>query len=288
MMDSHVLNAERCEHLIRRMVDLNPRINAYSQILQNTARREARQSPPDAPLAGVTVAIKDNIDTVPAVCNAGLDHNATHLPAEDAEVVAQLRGAGAIVPGVTRTDSGAFGVTTPRVINPLGPGLIAGGSSGGSAAAVAADLCDVALGTDTGGSIRIPAACCGVFGFKPTLGSVSLRGIRPLAESCDHVGPLAGSIAPIVAVMRVLAPGFDSQPCAIPQPVSIGIPRSAIREASSDVLSVLDDFTRALRGSVMFRDGNCSPPVEAVQASCFLIMLAASPARAIWMATRGL
>ncbi|MDE0342394.1 MAG: amidase [Deltaproteobacteria bacterium] len=254
LLDSHARNGERCERLIRRVIDLNPRVNAYSQILADTARLEARESPPDAPLAGVTVAIKDNIDTIPAVCNAGLDYNGNHQPVEDAEVVARLRGAGAIVLGVTRTDSGAFGVTTPQVINPLDPGLIAGGSSGGSAAAVAADLCDVALGTDTGGSIRIPAACCGVFGLKPTRGSVSLRGIRPLAGSCDHVGPLASSIVPLATVMRVLAPGFESRTCAISRPLSIGIPRSAILEAAADVLSALDHFTQSVKESVVFKD----------------------------------
>ncbi len=254
MMDKHALNGRRCERLIRRVVDLNPRVNAYSHILAKTAHREAHSASPDAPLAGVTVAIKDNIDTVPAVCSAGLDHHGNHRPAEDAEVVARLRRAGAVVLGVTRTDSAAFGVVTPQVVNPRVPGLIAGGSSGGSAAAVAADLCDVAIGTDTGGSIRIPAACCGILGFKPTRGSVSLRGIRPLAGSCDHVGPLADSIPPLVSVMRVLAPGLDFRSSAIRYPVSIGIPRSAILEAAGDVLSDLQTFTDSMNDVVVFRD----------------------------------
>ncbi len=248
------VNARRCERLLRRVIALNPRVNAYSHILAKTAHREARAACPDAPLAGVTVAIKDNIDTVPAVCDAGLEHEHSHRPGKDAEVVARLRGAGAVVLGVTRTDSGAFGVMTPRVVNPRVPGLTAGGSSGGSAAAVAADLCDVAIGTDTGGSIRIPAACCGVLGFKPTRGSVSLRGIRPLAGSCDHVGPLANAVSPLVSVMRVLAPGLDFGPSAIRLPVSIGIPRSVLPEAAADVLTDLEAFTGSMHDTVVFRE----------------------------------
>ena len=96
--------------------------------------------------------------------------------------------AGARIVGVTRTDAGGFGVTTPEVENPVAPGRTVGGSSGGSAAAVAAGLADVALGTDTGGSVRIPAACTGLIGFKPTRGRIATDGVWPLAPSLDHVG----------------------------------------------------------------------------------------------------
>src|SRR6266852_3751861 len=138
---------------------------------------------PDAPagagpLAGLRVAVKDNIAV------AGLPFTAGH----DAPAVRQLRDAGARIVGVTRTDAGGFGVSTPVVKNPAAPGRTVGGSSGGSAAAVAAGLADVALGTDTGGSVRIPAACTGLIGFKPTRGRIATDGVWPLAPSLDHIG----------------------------------------------------------------------------------------------------
>lgn len=116
-------------------------------------------------LAGIPMVIKDNIDTVPAVCAAGLPALSPYRPPTDAAVVRRLRAEGAVIIGVAATDSGAFGVTSPTVTNPKFPGLIAGGPSGGSAAAVAAGFCMAAIDTDTGGSIRIPAACCGIVGL---------------------------------------------------------------------------------------------------------------------------
>jgi Asp-tRNA(Asn)/Glu-tRNA(Gln) amidotransferase A subunit family amidase len=142
----------------------------------------------EGPLRGAWVAVKDNISV------AGLPHTAGHplfadrLATADADAVLRLRQAGARVLGVTRTDAGGFGVTTPAVTNPVLPGCTAGGSSGGSAAAVAAGLADIGLGTDTGGSVRIPAACCGLLGFKPSFGRVPLDGVWPMAPGLDHVG----------------------------------------------------------------------------------------------------
>jgi hypothetical protein len=106
----------------------------------------------------------------------------------DASCVQRLRAAGARIVGMTRTDAGGFGVSTPEVENPIAPGRTVGGSSGGSAAAVAAGLADAALGTDTGGSVRIPAACTGLIGLKPTRGRIATDGLWPLAPSLDHVG----------------------------------------------------------------------------------------------------
>ena len=248
----------RCERILRRIAESNSQVNAFSQVLAETARDEARRLGREpaggAPPAVLTVAIKDNINTVPAICDAGLTRNAGYRPARDAEVVALLRRAGMIVVGVARTDSGAFGVTTPPVANPAFPERIAGGSSGGSAAAVAAGLCDAAIGTDTGGSVRIPAACCGVFGFKPTLGAVSLEGVRPLTRSYDHVGPLASSIRQLSSVMSVIAPEFDSQPAGTRKPVAIGIPRSSILDATPEVLAGLRAFEEAAARGLVFED----------------------------------
>jgi aspartyl-tRNA(Asn)/glutamyl-tRNA(Gln) amidotransferase subunit A len=138
---------------------------------------------------------------------------AEHVPDHTAEAVARLEAAGYANVGKTNLHEFAYGVTSENphfgtVPNPLAPGRIAGGSSGGSAAALAAGLADAALGTDSGGSIRIPAACCGNVGFKPTYGLVSLDGCFPLAPSFDHAGPMARSVADCVAMLEHLAPGF--------------------------------------------------------------------------------
>jgi len=188
-------------------------IRAYSDLTRETAEREAAESDlrharneARGPLDGIPVAVKDLIDTTPARCRAGLPHLVHYRPQRDADAVTLLRQAGAVVVGVLETDAGAFGTRTPQVINPIAPGLIAGGSSGGAGAAVCAGLAYGAIGTDTGGSIRIPAACCSVLGFKPTWGRVSAHGVRPLAQSCDHVGPLARTVADLQAIQAVLDP----------------------------------------------------------------------------------
>ena len=155
------------------------------------------------------VVVKDIIDTVPAACSAGLPFLRDYRPAADAAVVRRLRQAGAVILGVTATDPGAFGVQTPAVRHPQSPELSVGGSSGGSGAALAAGFALAALGTDTGGSIRIPAACCAVVGLKPTRGRVPTDGVRPLVRSLDHVGPLTRRAADLPSVQRVLDPGYD-------------------------------------------------------------------------------
>lgn len=155
-------------------------------------------------LDGIPIAVKDLIDTTPAICKAGLEHLSSYRPANDAVVVERLRRAGAVIIGVTETDPGAFSTETPRVTNPLAPARIAGGSSGGSAAAIAAGIVPAAIGTDTGGSIRIPAACCSIYGFKPTWGRVDESGARPLARSLDHIGPMAMNVADLCLLQSVL------------------------------------------------------------------------------------
>lgn len=158
----------------------------------------------ESPLHGSWLAVKDNI------CVAGLPHTAGHpmfaqrVAPADAEAVSRLRAAGARVLGVTHTDAGGFGVTTPGVLNPANPALIVGGSSGGSAAAVAAGLADIGLGTDTGGSVRIPAACCGLYAFKPSAGRVPLDGVWPMAPSLDHLGLISRGLP----LLRTAAPAL--------------------------------------------------------------------------------
>lgn len=202
--------------MLDRIESLNPKIGAMTDVSAETALEEAdkvdrqrQDGGPVGPLAGIPIVIKDLIDTTPAVCSAGLKFLANYRPKRDATVVRNLRRAGAVILGVTATDSGAFDVRTPEVTHPLAPELIVGGSSGGSGAAIAAGFGYAALGTDTGGSIRIPAACCQVTGFMPSSGRVSMDGIRPLAWSLDHVGPIAKSVADIGLVQPILDPRFS-------------------------------------------------------------------------------
>ena len=136
------------------------------------------------------------------------------MPTETAEAVRRLEAAGYANVGKTNLHEFAYGTTSENehfgtVPNPLRPGRLAGGSSGGSAAALAAGLADAALGSDSGGSIRIPAACCGVVGFKPSWGLVPLEGCFPLAPSYDHAGPMARDVAACERMMEALAPGFS-------------------------------------------------------------------------------
>jgi Asp-tRNA(Asn)/Glu-tRNA(Gln) amidotransferase A subunit family amidase len=244
-----------CESALRTIAASNSDIRALTYVLAEPARLEASriddrlaQGDELAPLAGVPLVIKNNIDTVPAICSAGLPFLSSYRPSADAEVVRRLRAAGAVIVGVGATDSGAFGVTCSEVVNPKFPERIAGGSSGGSAAATAAGFCFASLGTDTGGSIRIPAACCGVVGFKPTRGSLPLDGVRPLAASFDHVGPLARSVADVRVIMSVIDRQFLAGTIdrARGQP-RIGVPRSYFADASDDVLAVVEDALERCR-----------------------------------------
>jgi aspartyl-tRNA(Asn)/glutamyl-tRNA(Gln) amidotransferase subunit A len=163
---------------------------------------------------GISLAVKDLFDTAGLATTYGSAVFAEHVPATSAAAVVALEEAGYVDVGKTNLHEFAYGTTSENphfgtVPNPLAAGRIAGGSSGGSAAALAAGLADAALGTDSGGSIRIPAACCGVVGFKPTYGLVSLQGCFPLAPSFDHAGPMARSVEECEAMLAALVPGFE-------------------------------------------------------------------------------
>jgi aspartyl-tRNA(Asn)/glutamyl-tRNA(Gln) amidotransferase subunit A len=150
------------------------------------------------------------------------------VPAETAEAVVRLEAHGYANVGKTNLHEFAYGTTSENphygnVPNPIAPGRVAGGSSGGSAAALAAGLADAALGSDTGGSIRIPAACCGVVGFKPTWGLLPLDGCFPLAPSLDHAGPMARSVEECAAMMDALVPGFERASLASLEDVPVGV-----------------------------------------------------------------
>jgi aspartyl-tRNA(Asn)/glutamyl-tRNA(Gln) amidotransferase subunit A len=213
-IDSIGLTARHRAAIVRE----NPRINAYVE-LDDRAIAEAeasaarrREGRAIGRLDGLAVAVKDNLDVAGLPTRAGLAGRES--PArEDAAAIARLRAAGAVVLGKTRLDEGALGTTTSSphggpTQHPLRLGYTAGGSSGGSAAAVAAGLASFALGTDTLGSVRIPASHCGVYGLKPTLGEISTSGVVRGARRLDCVGILARSVPDLAIVLQVLA-AFD-------------------------------------------------------------------------------
>jgi aspartyl-tRNA(Asn)/glutamyl-tRNA(Gln) amidotransferase subunit A len=195
----------------------NAELGAFTAVDPEGARAAAARADAElaagtdrGPLHGLPVAIKDLIDTAGLATERGSRHFAGRVPEHDATCVRRLREAGAVVIGKTTTHEVAYGPTGDRSTsgpsrNPVDPTRMSGGSSGGSAAAVSAGLVPLALGTDTGGSVRIPAALCGVTGFKPAFGDVPVDGVFPLAPSFDVVGVLAGDAAGCRAAHEVLA-----------------------------------------------------------------------------------
>ena len=177
---------------------------------------------------GRRLAVKDLFDTAGIRTTYGSAVFADNVPADSAEAVLRLESAGWTNVGKANLHEFAYGVTSQNlhygvVPNPAYPGRTAGGSSGGSAAALAAGLADGALGTDTGGSIRIPAACCGVTGFKPGYGVVPIDGVFPLAPSFDHAGPLARDVAGCIALMEALVADFDVEPLESLEELRVGV-----------------------------------------------------------------
>jgi aspartyl-tRNA(Asn)/glutamyl-tRNA(Gln) amidotransferase subunit A len=183
---------------------------------------------PDRVGEGKRLAVKDLLDTAGLTTTYGSAIFTDHVPAASAEAVLLAEAAGYVNVGKANLHEFAYGVTSENshygtVPNPVAPGRIAGGSSGGSAAALASGLADVSLGTDSGGSIRIPAACCGVVGFKPTFDLVSSAGCFPLAPSFDHVGPLARTVEECIDLLEALAPSFPRAELQSLEEVSVGI-----------------------------------------------------------------
>jgi aspartyl-tRNA(Asn)/glutamyl-tRNA(Gln) amidotransferase subunit A len=203
-----------------RIARLNPQVNAYITVTGESALAEAAAREAElaagrnrGPLHGVPIALKDNIDTAGVLTSAASAVYENRVPEQDAEVVRRLKDAGAVILGKLNMHEFAYGGTTAithygPTRNPWDLNYCVGGSSGGSGAAVAARLCAGALGTDTAASIRLPAAFCGVVGLKATYGLASIRGIVPLAETFDHVGPLARSVADAALMMNAIA-GYD-------------------------------------------------------------------------------
>jgi aspartyl-tRNA(Asn)/glutamyl-tRNA(Gln) amidotransferase subunit A len=228
---------ELTQAYLRRIESIDPRVNAFITVTAERALEQARaleselgRSGPRGPLHGIPIGLKDNIDTAGVRTTAASAVYADRIPTEDAECVRKLRDAGAIFLGKLNMHEFAFGGTCVvsddgPVRNPWNLKFSPGGSSGGSGAAVSARLCAAALGTDTAASIRLPAAYCGVTGLKATHGIASIRGIVPLSEMHDHVGPLARSVGDCALVMNALV-GFDPR-----DPVSIRTEPQDLRQA---------------------------------------------------------
>jgi aspartyl-tRNA(Asn)/glutamyl-tRNA(Gln) amidotransferase subunit A len=207
-----------------------------ARVQARAAEAAWRAGAPTGPLCGVPIAVKDLIDTAGVETACGSLMLAGRVPDRDAEVVRRIRAAGAIVLGKTRTHEFAWGMSmvgpgnAPITRNPHDPARMPGGSSGGSGAALAAGMVPLALGTDTGGSIRLPAAWCRVYGFKPTHGVVSVEGVWPLAPSLDHVGPMARTAEDCALLFEVLG-GPAAQTGSAPLCADAGVLPSGERAA---------------------------------------------------------
>jgi aspartyl-tRNA(Asn)/glutamyl-tRNA(Gln) amidotransferase subunit A len=267
--------------ILARIDKLNPKLNAYLTVTADLALAQAKRAEAElfaprgrkghrdrGPLHGIPISLKDNIYTKDIRTTAGSKILQDFVPQHDAPVWAKLREAGAILLGKTNLHEFAYGVTTNNphygpTRNPWDLARIPGGSSGGSAAAVAAGLCYASIGTDTGGSIRIPAALCGIVGLKPHYRRVSTAGVVPLSSSLDHVGPLARSVADAALLLGAITSGYTdgtgqkvlhpftpreagavrSKP---PKTVHLGIPADYFWDRIDDELRIV--LMRALEG----------------------------------------
>jgi aspartyl-tRNA(Asn)/glutamyl-tRNA(Gln) amidotransferase subunit A len=261
---------------LARIAALNPRFRAFASVDAEGARSRAAEIDAAAGegrwlglLHGMTVAVKDNIDAAGLPAASGSRLFAGRVAPSDAPVVARLREAGAIIVGKAAMMELAFGVRSLDAVagqcrNPWDPARIPGGSSGGSAVAVALDLVDAALGTDTGGSVRVPAGFCGVAGLRPTVGLVPNRGVLPVSVSLDTVGPMARRVEDIARVLLALSGHDSDDPFSVDRPpdtsllriaagvsgLRIGVPRSFYfdgvhPDTAEAVRAVADTLARA-------------------------------------------
>jgi aspartyl-tRNA(Asn)/glutamyl-tRNA(Gln) amidotransferase subunit A len=251
-------SVELTQHLLDRIERHDARVQSFIHLADDSLEqarasdRRRRRGKPARPLEGIPVALKDNYVSDAMPSTAGTRARGITYPQEDSASAERLRAAGCVLIGKTRTHEFAWGTTTPPVANPWDLTRIPGGSSGGSGAAVAAGFIPVGMGSDTGGSIRIPASFCGVVGLKPTFGRISRHGIVPHSWSLDHPGPLTRTVEDAALVLNVLA-GYDPRdPACQDQP-------------APDYARGLESGIRGLRVGVIdnhFMDRN-APQVQA-------------------------
>lgn len=222
---------ELTQACLERIEQIDHKLNSFITLTPWVALEQARQAESEilrgeyrGPLHGIPLALKDLYETAGIQTTAGSRHFAEYVPEIDGVAVQKLRLAGAVLLGKLNLHEIALGVTNENphfgiCHNPWDLTRMSGGSSGGSAAALAAGLCLGSLGSDTGGSIRIPASLCGVVGLKPTFGRVSLRGIIPLSWNLDHAGPLARGVRDVAYLLQVIAGYDDEDPCSSDVPV---------------------------------------------------------------------
>jgi aspartyl-tRNA(Asn)/glutamyl-tRNA(Gln) amidotransferase subunit A len=263
---------ELTQACLARIEKLNPHLNAFITVTGTEALDAARKAEAEisrgewkGPLHGIPLAVKDLIETAGVKTTAASAVLQDNVPNADAEVIRRLKSAGAILLGKLNLHEFAYGGS--GVIGHFGPARnpwntahITGGSSSGSAAAVAACLCYGAIGTDTAGSIRLPAACCGITGLKPTYGLVSARGVVPLSWSLDHVGPMARTAVDAALMLQVIA-AYDPQdigsqkfppvyyPSAIEESIAtlrIGVAHDYWNEVDGEIKSAVDSAVTAL------------------------------------------
>jgi len=243
------------EFCLGEIAALNPGLNAFVSVDAEGARAGAnasderrRRGAPLGALDGVPLAVKDNIDVAGMTAAAGIAALASRRPPRDAACIARLRAQGAVFLGKTLMDEAALGAAGDnprfgRCHNPRRHGYTAGGSSSGSAAAVAAGLCTAALGTDTLGSVRIPAAYCGVVGYVPSAGWIAAEGVMPLAPSLDRVGVLARSVADAACVAMALSDAVHLAPAP---DATIGVLRGLEPIVPAEILAAVAETARAL------------------------------------------
>ncbi len=231
LRDGEVSSVDLTRAMLERIERFDPRLNSYLTVMADAALAEAvcldaeaRAGRLRGPLHGIPLALKDLFDTAGVRTTAGAKLFADRVPERDATVVGRLRQAGMVLLGKLNMHELAFGVTTNNphfgaCRNPWDPDRIPGGSSGGSGAAVAARLCYGALGSDTGGSIRIPASLCGITGLKPTYGRVSRAGVIPLSWTLDHAGPMTRSVRDAALMLGVIAGHDPADPASEDRPV---------------------------------------------------------------------
>jgi aspartyl-tRNA(Asn)/glutamyl-tRNA(Gln) amidotransferase subunit A len=265
-------------------IEAHAELNAYITVRAEEALAEA-EAPQRGPLYGVPVAVKDVIDVAGTPTTAGSKILAGYVPARDAPVVQRLRAAGAILLGKLNTHEFAYGATTTSphfgpAHNPWSPDRICGGSSGGSGAAAAAGLAAGTLGTDTAGSIRIPAAFCGVTGLRPSIGLVPTDGVVPVSWSFDTVGPIARSAEDCSLLLEAIASGFRPEPGGgVPR---VGVVTSLLEQADPRVAAVVEEAVRELGAEPVE-----APVLEHAGVIQQLIMLPeAAAAHLPWLRTR--